>query len=154
MKSWGKIALYILVGILAVMQFFRPERNRGEEVSGDDLVAVLSVPPDLAEQLKNACYDCHSNRTRYPWYSQVAPVSWILDEHIREGKKELNFSTFGSLEKKKQIGLLSHICEVLEEGSMPLPGYVTMHRDAVFTEEEIAAMCDWTELAALKLLRD
>jgi hypothetical protein len=78
----------------------------------------------------------------------------MLAKHIREGKEELNFSEFGNLERRNMIGVLTEICEVVEEGSMPLPGYVAMHKEADFSEEEMQELCEWAEMEALKLMRD
>lgn len=153
MKKWARGALFMLIGALIVIQFFRPERNH-EPSTGSDMLVQLDPPEDLVRILQNSCYDCHSNQTRYPWYSYVSPVSWVLDRHIREGKEEVNFSTYGTLEKREKIGVLTEICEVVEEGSMPLPAYLRLHRDASLSQEEIESLCSWSELTALKLMRE
>jgi len=153
MNRWLKWSLLILIGIFVVIQFFRPERNLLPPTESD-LLVQLDPPEELALILQNSCYDCHSNQTRYPWYSHVSPVSWYLDRHIREGKEEVNFSHFGDLEQRAKIRLLNEICEEVEEGSMPLPSYIRMHRDALLTAEEIASLCDWSELEALRLMRE
>ena len=154
MRKWGRYALYTLLAGVIIIQLFRPERNEGNTEIQTDLLASLEVPQSVAEKLKTACYDCHSNRTKYPWYSQVAPVSWVLARHVREGKEEMNLTEFGTLETREMIGVLTELCEVVEEGSMPLPGYLAVHKDAVFSQEEIEALCEWSEMAALRLLRD
>jgi hypothetical protein len=154
MKRWGKVILYILLAAVVGIQFYRPERNLGSGENEADMLKVLDVPQELANKLKNSCYDCHSDRTSYPWYSQVAPVSWMLAKHIREGKEELNFSRFGNLERRDMIGVMTETCEVVEDGSMPLPGYVAMHKEAVFSEEEMQELCEWAEMEALKIMRE
>jgi len=154
MNKWGKYILYILLAGVLLIQFFRPERNRGTLEVQSDLLNYLQAPPELGEKLRKACYDCHSNRTEYPWYSQVAPVSWILARHVREGKEEVNFSEFGNLERREMVGVLTELCEVVEEGVMPLPGYVSMHKGTAFSPEEIELLCEWSEMEALRLLRD
>jgi hypothetical protein len=153
MNRWLKWSLLTLIGIIVVIQFFRPERNL-LPLTESDLLVQLDPPEELALILQNSCYDCHSNQTRYPWYSHVSPVSWYLDRHIREGKEEVNFSHFGDLEQRAKIRLLNEICEEVEEGSMPLPSYIRMHRDALLTAEEIESLCDWSELEALRLMRE
>ena len=152
MRKGIKWALLILAGVLVVIQFFRPERNL-QPVGADDLLVLLDPPAEVSQLLRNSCYDCHSEQTRYPWYSHVAPVSWFLDRHIREGKEEVNFSHFGALETREKIGVLTEICEVVEEGSMPLSSYLRLHRDALPDEEQAGMLCEWSELEALKLLR-
>lgn len=153
MRKWTRGILITLIGILVVIQFFRPERNLGPS-QGSDMLAQLDPPEELKQMLQNSCYDCHSNQTKYPWYSHVAPVSWVLDKHIREGKEEVNFSTFGALEQRAKIRLLTEICEVVEEGSMPLPGYLRLHREARLDAEKAGLLCEWSELEALKLMRE
>jgi len=154
MKKWGRFILFILLAAAVAIQFYRPERNLEEGENPADMVNTLDVPQHLALKLEGSCYDCHSDHTEYPWYSQVAPVSWVLAKHIREGKLELNFSQFGNLERREMIGILTEICEVVEDGSMPLPGYLAMHKEAIFNEEEMQELCEWAEMEALKLLRD
>ncbi|MGW8314346.1 MAG: heme-binding domain-containing protein [Bacteroidales bacterium] len=153
MKRWLKWSMILLIGILVVIQFFRPRRNLMPPTESD-MLYQLEPPEDLALIIQNSCYDCHSNQTRYPWYSHVSPVSWFLDKHIREGKEEVNFSTFGDLEVRAKIRLLNELCEEIEEGSMPLSSYLRMHRDAALTREEIEALCDWSEREALRLMRE
>ena len=154
MNKWGRYILFTLLVGVVLIQFFRPDRNMGSTAIQSDLLTYLEVPSPVAEKLKNACYDCHSDLTRYPWYSQIAPVSWVLARHVREGKKEMNLTEFGNLEKREMIGVLNELCEVVEEGSMPLPGYQAMHKEAGFSQDEVEALCEWSELAALRLLRD
>ena len=140
-----KIALLIVAGILIVAQFFQPDRNLQEQATENDIMLSMEVPAQVAALLKNACYDCHSNQTRYPWYSKISPVSWYLHKHVVEGKEALNFSEFGQLGKRKMIGSFSSICEVLEAGNMPLASYTLIHRDANLEQEERDAICDWAE---------
>ena len=148
---------YIIAGIVLacfiVLQFFQPEKNQAGERSGGDLMAVLEVPDSISAFLLNACYDCHSNHTQYPWYSKISPVSWFLNAHIVKGKEELNFEEIGQLENRKQVGALSEICEVLEAGTMPLKSYILIHRDARLTREESEAICNWADEEALKLMK-
>ena len=137
-----------------MIQFFHPERNSGNNTSNVDFLAVTSAPDSLAAIFKYSCYDCHSNRTNYPWYSYISPVSWFLNKHIEEGKEELNLSQFGNLDKNQKIGVLSDICEELESGSMPLKSYLIIHRKALVNVADAGAICDWTELAALNIMRE
>jgi Haem-binding domain len=148
-----KIAGLALIGFIVVIQFIQPERNIYEGSPEHDMLSTLSVPILVAELLQNSCYDCHSANTRYPWYSKISPVSWYLNLHIEQGKEALNFSEFAQLKKRKKIGALSSICEVLELGSMPLPGFLIIHRNAVMDEEEIASICDWSESEALIIMQ-
>lgn len=148
-----KIVLLAVIGMVILIQFFQPERNRGIKDTEDDLFVGTMAPDSLVSLLKTSCYDCHSNHTDYPWYGNVSPVSWMLNRHVQKGREELNFSSFGKLEKNQQIGALSDICDVVESGRMPLKSYLLIHRDARLTQQEIEAICTWTESEALQLMR-
>ncbi len=146
------IFLLILLGILIVLQFFRPEKNLGEFDTPSDFLLVSMVPDTLAAVFLNACYDCHSDHTRYPWYSQVSPVSWYLNHHIEEGRTHLNFSTWGTLDKGKKISILDEICEECKAGTMPLKSYLLMHRDTRLSPDQMESICKWAEKEAMRIL--
>ena len=115
---------------------------------------VASPPGHVAELIKGSCYDCHSNQTVYPWYSKVAPVSWYLKKHIKEGKEDLNVSEYASMDKADKIEFLVDICEVVEAGNMPLISYTLIHKEARLSEEDREAICVWSEEEALKVMRE
>jgi len=152
MQKWVKTAGLLLSGILIILQFFQPEKNAGAS-SVDDLVQVLSVPDTISAIIIGSCYDCHSNQTEYPWYSRISPVSWYLAKHISKGRDKLNFSEFGTLEKSKQVGSLSDICEVVESGTMPLKSYLLIHRGARLDQAEGEALCSWADFEATRMLK-
>ena len=154
MRRSLRIAGIFLVALLLVVQFFRPDRNNSQVDPVVDMIAVVQPPDQVANILRVACYDCHSNRTRYPWYDKVQPVSWFLNNHILEGKKHLNFSMYGDLEKVDRISLLVKTCEVVEAGKMPLQSYKWRHKEARLSQEEIALLCKWTEEEALRVMRE
>lgn len=153
MKKGIRIAGLLLIVTLIVLQFFRPEKNQGDIRQDNDLLLVASVPDTLAEILLNACYDCHSNHTEYPWYSRISPVSWYLYKHIQDGKEELNLSEYGVLDKAEKIGALSDIYDALEAGTMPLKSYLLIHQDARISQEEIDALLDWADQESLSLMK-
>lgn len=153
MQKAVKIAGLILVVALIIAQFIQPDKNLQEQASEYDLLNTLEMPDQVAGLLKNSCYDCHSNHTRYPWYSKISPLSWYLHKHIEAGKEALNFSEFGLLEKRKMISGLSGICELIESGSMPLVSYTIIHRDARLDEDGQSIICEWSEAEAGKLLK-
>lgn len=142
-----------LVGVLILAQFFQPDKNLSSGPEDDDLTLTLDVPDQVAVLLKNSCYDCHSNNTRYPWYNRISPVSWYMNKHVEEGKEALNFSEFGKLKARKKIGDLSTICEVIEAGSMPLVSFTIIHRDAKLNEKEKIIICDWAEAESERLMK-
>lgn len=148
MKKIMTIILAALVLFLIVIQFFPPEKNDHLARPQDDIVFHLDVPAAVKKNLVSACYDCHSNRTVYPFYNRIAPVSWILAKHIREGKAQLNFSEWADYDRKTQISLLTAICDEIVSGEMPLKGYVFMHSKAVLNEKQVEEICQWAEEAA------
>ena len=150
-KAW------IITGIIAIlfllMQAIRPEKNLGEMNAPEDLLQVSGVPDTLAVLFINSCYDCHSDHTRYPWYGSLAPSSWLLASHIREGKSNLNFSSWGFLDKAQKISLLERICDECSEGLMPLKSYTLLHRSTILEESETEAICSWAEQESLDILK-
>ena len=149
-KAW--IIIGAILAILAIIQFFQPEKNDKVANPQNDIVFSVEMTSMVKKKLVNACYDCHSEMTIYPFYNRVAPISWILARHIREGKEQLNFSAWATYDKKKQIKLLNEICEVITNGEMPLKGYVMMHGKAVINEKELEEICTWTEQAAEQVM--
>ena len=123
-----KILLGLLV-ILILIQFIRPEKNQSGDFSRD-ITTVYPVPDDVQAVLKRACYDCHSNYTTYPWYSNIQPVAWWLQNHINEGKEHLNFSEFAAYTLEKQAHKMEETAEMVEQGEMPLNSYGWMHSGA------------------------
>ena len=97
MKIILKRLFQLLLLAFIVIQFIRPAKNKSEGVSTNDITTKYAVPQDVMAVLKTSCYDCHSNNTNYPWYANIQPIAWWLDDHIKEGKKELNFSEVCSL---------------------------------------------------------
>jgi len=155
MKLNGRIILYLLLGSFVIIQFFRVEKNVSDEVPASDFfLQNPSIPDSIGMTIRTSCYDCHSNHTAYPWYAEVAPVSWLINQHISNGKHELNFSEFGNLDKQKKIAVLNHICEVIEDGEMPPANYLWLHKDAVLDENDVEALCDWADEAAMHIMRD
>ncbi|MEN8227462.1 MAG: heme-binding domain-containing protein [Bacteroidota bacterium] len=154
MRKPNKMVGILLIGGIILIQFFQPERNLGTVETENALVTVTRAPDNLAAILKNSCYDCHSNRTVYPWYSYISPLSWFLEKHIQEGKEALNMSEFGTLEKNQKIGVLADICDVIESGSMPLQSYLIIHKSALVQENDKEAICSWSESEALKIMRE
>lgn len=146
--SWKRLlkgsALAICAAFVGI-QFIRPPRNDGDPEGPRSIVATHPVPGNVRAILQRSCYDCHSDRTSYPWYAEVQPVRWWLESHIREGKEHLNFSAFGSYGARRSIRALDEIVDTVLARSMPLKSYTWVHRDAVLTKAEIDAVADWAE---------
>lgn len=139
-----RITLLVLLAVIVALQFFRPEKNID---TTDHLAAFYeetNPDPQVRNILKESCFDCHSNNTRYPWYSNVAPISFWLKSHIDEGKSELNFSEWGTYSQKKKDHKLEEIAEAVTEGYMPLKSYTVAHSEARLDQEQISAIVEWT----------
>ena len=143
MKKVLKRVVLVLVVMLIVIQFFRPEPNLAAGPSAQDITARYAVPQPVMQLLQRSCYDCHSNNTSYPWYSKVQPVAWWLNDHVKEGKRELNFSEFAGYIPKKAAHKLDEIIAETEEREMPLSSYTLMHAKAKLSDAEIKLISDW-----------
>lgn len=147
MKKALKIIAVVAVLVLAGIQFVRPERVNPPVDKANTLEAVATVPPDIESTFKRSCDDCHSNETRWPWYSNVAPVSWSVADHVEEGRRHLNFSVWSTYSEKKKNRKLGEICEQVKDHEMPHPQYLWIHWDAALSDKQINAICKWTESA-------
>lgn len=138
-----KRTFQILLLAFIIIQFFRPAKNRSEGISANDITKVYPVPENVQAILKTSCYDCHSNNTVYPWYSQIQPAAWWLNDHIQEGKRELNFSEFASYRIGRQYRKLNEINEQVKEGVMPLDSYLWIHTNAKLDEQQKLILANW-----------
>ncbi len=140
-----KKVLLVLLAAFVIIQFFRPDKNTasGPEAYAKDISKVHAVPADVQLILQKACNDCHSNNTQYPWYSHIQPVAWWLNDHVQEGKKELNFSEFAGYNLRRQYHKLEEVEEQVKEGEMPLSSYTFIHKEAKLTEAEKNALYNW-----------
>jgi len=145
---WRKRLILIVVIIVIGIQFIPTNRNTSTELLETDVSKSLSVPDEVQKIFKRSCYDCHSNNTNYPWYYKIQPVSWLLENHIKKGKKELNFSEFGSYSKRRQKSKLKAIKNQIIDNKMPLSAYTLIHRNAKLSEKDRALIKQW----ATKLL--
>ena len=109
----------------------------------DDFIAQSNPPAEVESILRNACYDCHSFETTYPWYSNIAPVSWWVADHIEHGREHLNFSVWRRYELKRKKHKIEECWEEVEKGEMPLEDYLYTHDDAVLSDEEKSLLIEW-----------
>lgn len=144
MKKALKITALVFAAAFIVAQFVRPDLSNPPIVPGQPIEDSAVVPADIQMLLSRSCTDCHSNKTVHPWYTQIAPVSWWLADHIGDGRRELNFSEWGTYSNKKKIHKLDELCEQVESGAMPLPSYLWMH-DAALSGEQRSALCSWAK---------
>lgn len=141
----------ILVGLAIILigiQFFQPLQNQSGEVKDTHIEKVYAVPQNVKAVLQTSCYDCHSNNTRYPWYSRIQPGAWFMAKHIKEGKEELNFSDFGSYSTRKQRNKYRSMSNQVNDGTMPLNSYTLIHRNAVLSLEEKQVLTKWFDAMA------
>src|ERR1700760_3642067 len=117
-----KIILVLFAAFIAI-QFFRPVKNVSTKVSANEITTKYPTSAAVRHILEVACYDCHSNNTRYPWYAEIQPTAWWLASHVEDGKKHLNFSEFGALTEKKQARKLQQVVDEITDKTMPLPSY-------------------------------
>lgn len=145
MKKIIKIVLVILIIGFVVIQFFRPERTSSEVYGENHITKMMNVPDDVQKILKRSCFDCHSEHTLWPWYSNIAPMSWLVAQDVRRGRAKMNFSQWGKISQSKRDERLQSICDEIKEDEMPLPNYLLIHRDAVLSQQEKDILCTWAE---------
>mgnify|MGYP000719023506 CR=1 FL=1 len=148
MKLLKKIAIVLLVAFVAI-QFFRPSPNISHGNHTKLFISETNPPQDVKVLLEQTCYDCHSNHTNYPWYNNVAPISFWLADHIKEGKGHLNFSEWNSYDSKKKDHKLEEVEEMVGEGEMPLIEYTWTHEGANLTEEQRKEIVAWAQKTRL-----
>jgi hypothetical protein len=142
MKILKKIAIVLLVA-LVIAQFFGPEKNEGDITSVDTFLAETNPPENVRKILSESCFDCHSNSTKYPWYDNITPVNYWLNDHVKDGKKHLNFSDWSTYSLKKKEHKMDELYEEVEKGEMPLNSYTWTHSEANLTQEQISEMVAW-----------
>ena len=129
--------------VFIIIQFFPIDKTNPITNEGMDFLKIKNTPEPIAKLIRNSCYDCHSNETKYPFYSNVQPVAWLLKNHIDEGRKELNFSTFATYEPKRQAHKLEEAAEYVEQKNMPLESYTLGHSDAKLSDEQRKQLVDY-----------
>ncbi len=148
MKLLKKIFLVLLL-VFVIMQFFRPDKNIAQGEHSADFIVETNPSNEVRAVLKQSCFDCHSNNTVYPWYNNVAPISYWLANHIRHGKEELNFSEWNTYDTKGKDHKLEEVIEMVEEGEMPLNEYTWTHREAKLSPEQRNAIVEWAKKTRL-----
>jgi hypothetical protein len=139
-----KIGL-ILLGALVLIQFIRPEKNQSTVNPDQQLTSRYPIPDSVNTILQKACMDCHSNNSHYPWYASVQPIAWWLDEHIRDGKKHLNFDEYTHRSLRYQFHKMEETIEMVKTEEMPLPSYTWTHTEARLTKAERIAITQWAQ---------
>ncbi|MFM6976047.1 MAG: heme-binding domain-containing protein [Sphingobacteriaceae bacterium] len=151
MKIFSRILLALLA-ILLLAQFVKPEKNIASGEQPNDIFIHYPATPQVQALVKKACYDCHSNNTNYPWYAEIQPLAWWINDHVKDGKRHLNFSEFAGYKPKKANHKLEETFEQVEEHEMPLGSYTLIHKEARLTAEEQQLLIDWAKSTRAKIV--
>lgn len=149
-----KIVIIALVILFVGIQLKRPARTNPASDESQSIEAHTQITPQVKDILDRSCRDCHSNRTEWPWYTNVAPVSWWITDHVAQGRKDLNLSEWGKLDRDRQDKKLRQICDEVEDGAMPLSSYLPMHPKAKLSEQDKKMLCDWITAERERLARE
>ncbi|MDD7884904.1 heme-binding domain-containing protein [Flavivirga sp. 57AJ16] len=149
MKIIKKIFLLLLI-VFIIAQFFNPEKNEGDIASIEAFFNETNPPEKVKIILKESCFDCHSDVTRYPWYNHITPVNYWLADHIKHGKKHFNVSDWEGNSVKRKDHKFEELIEMVEDKSMPLNSYTWTHTEAKLTDEQITAVIDWAKQVRFK----
>jgi hypothetical protein len=151
MKKAAKWAVAVLVVAAGVMQFFNPALENPPVDPGSDMMASNAPPAAVATIIHNACYDCHSYETKWPWYSHVSPISWFLVGHVNDGREAMNFSEWPHDDPDRAARRWTKISHRVDDGSMPLNSYTWIHSASRLTAEQRKQLSDWAAKEATKL---
>jgi len=146
--KWAGIGLVVA---LALCQLHRPERTNPPVDPAKRAEAHLQFTPEVSEIVAKGCRDCHTHETRWPWYSHVAPTSWLVVGDVNHAREHMNLSEWSEYDAVQVDKMLEEICEEVEEGAMPLPIYTLIHREADLTAQERQTVCDWTRAERQRL---
>jgi|SRR5437588_5239563 len=146
-----KIVLIVIVVIFVGMQAIRPTLSNPPVDELQTINGRTQMTPQVAAILDRSCRDCHSNNTVWPWYTQIAPVSWWLSNHVNDGRRNLNLSEWGKLASDRQDRKLRQMCDEVQDGAMPLSSYLPMHPTAKLSDQDKKVLCDWTDAERQRL---
>ena len=146
--KWTAIALAV---VFAALQFFGPARTNPPIDESRTIQAHTRITPEVAAILDRSCNDCHSNQTRWPWYSNIAPVSWFVVNHVNVGREEMNFSDWAQYSQDERDHYLNKICREVKQGVMPLPSYLRLHHEAKLSTEDVKTLCDWANTESQRI---
>ena len=139
---------WFVIGIpsfLVLIQFVGPQKTNPPIILAESIEAHVHLTPRVGQILKRSCSNCHSHETQWPWYSNVAPISWFVIDNVQFGRRKMNLSNWAQYDQEKTAYLLDAICEMTETGEMPLLPYLWMHQEGHLGEEDIRLICHWAE---------
>ena len=151
-KKIAKVASIVVGVVFVLIQFFQPSRTNPEIDQSITMQSELNIPAEISALLERGCKDCHSNQTSWPFYSYVAPVSWLVSSDVTEGRKKFNMSEWGKYKLSKKASRLSGIYQAVNDRAMPLPQYILLHPVANFTDAERNQLAAWAQQETEKLM--
>ncbi len=154
MKMLRRIAKWffvILVILFLAIQFVRPARTNPAVDESRTIFARTQMPPQVAAIFNRSCVDCHSNKTVWPWYTNVAPISWFITGHVNDGRQMMNLSEWGRMDQDRQSKKLRQMCEEVTDGAMPLSSYTPLHPGSKLSPADVKTLCDWTDAERARL---
>ena len=143
MKKRGKIIGIIVLIVWSILHFVRPQKNVQTKILKNDFLIHHRAPQPIQDLFKNSCYNCHSNYTVYPWYDNIVPAAWYVDNHISNAKEQLNFSEWATLDAQHKNRMIAAIAFNVTQGKMPLPSYVFMHPEAKLSDDDKNTILEW-----------
>ena len=149
-----KALFFLFVLLFLVAQIIRPSRANPPVDESQTIQVRTQMTPEVAAIFERSCRDCHSNKTVWPWYTNVAPVSWFIANHVRDGRHSMNLSEWGRLDRDQQDRKLRQICDEIQDGVMPLSSYTPLHPGSKLTEQDKKTLCEWTDAERQRLKRD
>ena len=151
MRKLLKWTVIVLVVLFLGIQLMRPARSNPPVDESQTIEARTQMTPQVKAIFERSCNDCHSNKTVWPWYTNVAPISWWIVGHINEARQLMNLSEWGKLDRDRQDRKLRQICDEVTDGGMPLPSYLPMHPKAKLSDQDKKTLCDWTSAERQRL---
>ena len=139
LKWVGIVVIIAFVGL----QFTTPARTNPPVDQSQTIEARAQVPPQVSAILDRSCRDCHTNNSVWPWYSHVAPVSWLVVGHVNDARRSMNMSEWGHLNPDRQQKKLQQICDEVTDGAMPLGSYTPLHPGSKLSADDVKTLCEW-----------
>jgi len=140
---WTRTVLIVFLVAFIGAQFVRPDRTNPSSPAAGSLMSKAT--PQVAAIIDRSCRDCHTTDTRWPWYTNITPINWMIANHVHQGRDHVNFSTWSTYAEDEQDKFLGGMCTLTKRGRMPLPSYLLIHRDAKLSDADVAALCAWSE---------
>jgi hypothetical protein len=143
MKNFFRGVLFLIMIAVVVLQFIKPEITNPSEDKSKFITAKVRVPETVQRKLEVSCFDCHSYKTKLPWYSNISPIVYLIKRDVEEGREYLNFSTWTDYDREEMIDKLEEIEKKVKDEKMPLFMYKLFHPDAKLSNEEVRLITEW-----------